>query len=577
MDQHSAYDVIVLGAGVGGMTVAALCAAKELRVLVIESSDVVGGTAAISGGMAWIPANAKMPAVGRADSVENAELYLASTVPAGHDGVRAAFVANADRAITALEAHTSVQFRPVVSYPDYYPDKPGATMGGRVLEPVPFDGRKLGPHFRLLRPPLPAFMLLGGMMLDRADIPHFRKAARSLKSAARVARLLGRHARERLFASRGTSLYLGNALAARLLHSLLRANVDIRPSTRVVELLAENGHVAGVRVGGETRQEIRASGAVVLATGGFSHDARMRAEYLPARAGALSSACRSNKGEGIGLAAAVGALMHRHPTNNAFWVPVSVVQHADGGASVFPHTVTDRAKPGVIVVDQAGRRYVNEAVSYHEFVQAMFAADAAAPAIPSFMICDSRFLRKYGLGAVKPFTLARGKHVRSGYLKTAPTLEELATRLGLPAEALVETVSTFNLHAVHGADPSFGRGSDAYQRHLGDAEHRPNPCVAPIQKAPFYAVALYPGDLGTAAGLLTNEHGQVLNAAGACISNLYACGNDMSSVMNGAYPGPGITIGPALTFGFLIAEHIAGESMNRRHEAQRLPLHGSSG
>jgi succinate dehydrogenase/fumarate reductase flavoprotein subunit len=250
--------------------------------------------------------------------------------------------------------------------------------------------------------------------------------------------------------------------------------------------------------------------------------------------------------------------MRPRSSNNAFWVPVSVVRHKDSPDSIFPHTVTDRAKPGAIVVDQAARRYMNEAVSYHEFVQAMFRADEAGRAIPSFMICDSRFLWKYGLGAVKPFSLALGKHVRSGYLTRARTLEELATKLSLPAKALVETVSNYNLHASRGADPAFGRGSDPYQRHLGDPEHRPNPCVAPIDKAPFYAIALYPGDLGTAAGLLTNEYGQVLSATGACIPNLYACGNDMSSVMNGAYPGPGITIGPALTFGFLVAEHIAG-------------------
>jgi succinate dehydrogenase/fumarate reductase flavoprotein subunit len=576
MHPRHACDVIVLGAGVGGMTVAAMCAADGLQVLLLESSPLLGGTTAISGGMAWMPANTKMSAAGLRDTIAEAELYLASTVPAGNDRLRAAFVANADHAVTALEAKTSVRFRPVVKYPDYYPDRPGATMGGRVLEPVPFDGRELGRHFRCLRPPLAEFTLFGGMMLDRADIPHFRKAGRSLRSAARVARLMARHARERLFERRGTSLYLGNALAARLLHSLLRPNVEIRRGTRVGELLVDNGRVTGVVIdSGETREVIRADRAVVLATGGFSHEPRMRADYLPARAGAYSSACASSKGEGIRLALAAGAVMRPQPTNNAFWVPVSVARGKDGRDRIFPHTVTDRAKPGAIVVDQAARRYVNEAVSYHEFVQAMFRADEAGRAIPSFMICDSRFLWKYGLGAVKPFTIAPGGHLRSGYLKRGRTIEELATRLGLPAEALAETVSSYNQHAAHGADPAFARGSDPYQRHLGDAEHGPNPCVAPIDKAPFYAVALHPGDLGTAAGLLTNEHGQVLDASGAWIANLYACGNDMSSVMNGAYPGPGITIGPALTFGVLVAEHIAGASLNGGHRPQSLRRQGS--
>jgi FAD binding domain len=560
MEQERSYHVVVLGAGAGGMTAAAMCAAKGLRVLLLEASPLIGGTTAISGGMAWIPANAKMRAAGHADSPAQAELYLANTVPAGNEAMRAAFVSNADRAIAAIEANTSVKLRPVAIYPDYYPDKPGATMGGRVLEPVPFDGRELGDSFGLLRPPLPEFSLFGSMMLDRADIPHFRKAVRSLRSAARVSKLLGRHARERLSAQRGTSLYLGNALAARLLHSVVRHKVDVRTNTRAAELLTDSGRVTGVVIeAGDAREEISASCAVVLACGGFSHNAEMRAQYLPREAGSCSSACASNRGDGIRLGLAAGAAMRTHD-NNAFWVPVSVFRRDDGVEAIFPHTVTDRAKPGAIVVDQGARRYSNEACSYHEFVQAMFRANESSPAIPSFMIGDRHFLWTYGLGAVKPFSLTLGKHLRSGYLTRGRTLEDLAAKLGLPARNLVETVSTYNKDASRGLDPVFRRGEDAYQRHLGDAEHRPNPCVGPIDKPPFYAVALCPGDLGTAAGLLTNEHGQILDKNGAWIPNLYACGNDMSSVMNGAYPGPGITIGPALTFGFLVAERIVAEA-----------------
>src|ERR1700726_3642535 len=238
------YDAIVLGAGAGGMTAAAVAAAEGLRVLLIEKSAHVGGTPAVSGGMVWIPANAKMADAGIADTMEQAQLYLRHSVSGSfNENLRSTFLANAQAAIAYLEHKTSVRLEPVVNYPDYYPDLPGATRGGRVLEPAAFDGRKLGEAFRLLRPPLPEFMLFGGMMVDRADIPHFRNAGRSFLSAVRVARLIARYGWQRLFEDRGTSLYLGNALAARLLHSLLRLNVELALSTEVPDLIYEDGRV----------------------------------------------------------------------------------------------------------------------------------------------------------------------------------------------------------------------------------------------------------------------------------------------------------------------------------------------
>jgi succinate dehydrogenase/fumarate reductase flavoprotein subunit len=223
---------------------------------------------------------------------------------------------------------------------------------------------------------------------------------------------------------------------------------------------------------------------------------------------------------------------------------------------VFPHTVTDRAKPGLIAVDQSGRRFVNEARSYHEFVLAMLRN--AESAVPSYLICDSRFLWKYGLGRIKPFSVSIRAEIVSGYLYCAATIDELARKLSLSPAALRSTIESYNVGALQGEDPEFGRGSDGYQRHLGDAEVRPNPCVAAIAKPPYYAVAVYPADLGTAAGLRTDERARVLDRGGAANAGLYACGNDMNSVMNGAYPGPGITLGPALTVGYIAGRDIAG-------------------
>jgi succinate dehydrogenase/fumarate reductase flavoprotein subunit len=244
--------------------------------------------------------------------------------------------------------------------------------------------------------------------------------------------------------------------------------------------------------------------------------------------------------------------------DNAFWTPVSRFTRRDGSQGVFPHTVTDRGKPGVIAVNRSGRRFSNEAQSYHEFVRAMFRGDNDGPCIPAYLICDRRFLWRYGLGAVKPFALSLREHLGNGYLVRGQTIGALASALGIDAEPLAATLARYNEGARHGIDPEFGRGGNAYQRYLGDADHRPNPCVAPIEHPPFYAVAIYPGDLGTAAGLLTDENGRVLDGGGTPVGKLYACGNDMNSIMNGAYPGPGITLGPALTFGYLAAKHMAG-------------------
>lgn len=555
MEFSQDYDVIVVGAGAGGMTTACVAAAEGLATLLIEKSDRVGGTTSFSGGMVWVPANPKMRAAGIADSLEQARLYLNRTVPGDFNReLREAFLARAPEAIAYLEARTALAFKPVAFYPDYYPQLPGATDGGRVLEPLAFDARELGRHFALLRPPLPEFTILGGMMVDRADIPHFRKAWRSPASAARVARIVARHLRDRLSFERGAHLVLGNALAARLLKSVVMLGVELRTSTRVSSLALEEGRVTGVVLGDGTR--LRARRGVVLAAGGFPHDAELRARYLPPAAGLHSAACPTNTGDGLRLAFAAGARLVEQNTHNAYWTPVSRLRHADGTETVYPHSISDRGKPGFIAVDRRGGRFTNEAVSYHEFVSAMFRAGA----IPAFLICDRGALWKYGLGAVKPFTLRLGKYIARGYLARGATIRALAEAIGVEAAGLEATVARYNEDARAGVDRLFGKGADSYSRYLGDPDHAPNPCVAPLERAPFYAVALYPGDLGTSAGLRTNEHAQVLDAAGAPIAGLYACGNDMSSIMNGAYPGPGITLGPALTFGYIAARHLAASA-----------------
>jgi hypothetical protein len=503
--------------------------------------------------------NHLMAEAGRPDTLAAARAYLRATVPPDDDPAPLeAFLTRGDEAIRHLEVHTALRLQPVMNYPDYYPDLPGATPGGRVLEPEAFDARSLGAEFARLRPPLPEFTLPGGMMVHRSDIPHLRRAARSPASAWRVARLFARHAIERLRAPRGTTLVLGNALAGWLFKSALDLGVDLRTGTRVLRLLHAAGRVGGVEIESQgAPRRVHAERAVILASGGISHDEALRARYVPAAAGALSATVRSGAPRsGADLALAVGAQMSRRGTRQGFWVPASTFTRRNGMPALFPHTVTDRAKPGLIAVDRRGRRFVNEALSYHEFVRGQLRA--GPDAIPAFLVCDRRFLWRYGLACIQPYTLSVERLIAGGYLRRAPTLAGLAQALGVPPAVFEATVAAFNDDARRGVDAAFGRGGDIYQRHLGDAEHRPNPCLAPIERAPYYAVAVQPADLGMAAGLVTDADARVLDARGAPIPGLYACGNDMQSVMNGAYPGPGITLGPALVFGVLAARQAAG-------------------
>ena len=558
----AALDLIVVGAGAAGMTAAAVGAAEGLRVLLLEKTAQVGGTTAWSGGMVWTPANRLTAAARRADTLDAARRYLGQVVPGGFQSPRQeAFLNHADAAIAYLAGHTPVQLTPVNRYPDYYPDLSGATDGGRVLEPKPFDATRLGRDFALLRPPLPEFTLFGGMMISRPDLVHFRRVGRSVRSTSRVVRLVADYVLQRLRAPRGTTLYLGNALAGRLLLALIQTGVEIRTGVAIAGLAFDRDRVSGVVLADGTRVEARRG--VILATGGFSRDSGLRARFLPESAGALSATAPGSSGDGVRLGMAAGGEMGPAELNAAFWVPGSRFQRADGSAGVFPHTVTDRAKPGLIAVDRTGRRFVNEAVSYHEFVLAMLRGRNGGGE-PAYLLCDRRFLWYYGLGRVKPFRMSLRQEIESGYLLTAPTPRALAERIGVDPDALAATVEAFNLGAKDGLDPMFGRGGNSYQRHLGDAGNQPNPCVAPIVKAPFYAVAVLPADLGTATGLMTDGFARVLDRDGVPVAGLYASGNDMHSVMNGAYPGPGITLGPALTFGYLAARHAAGATDSER-------------
>ncbi|MBT4490194.1 MAG: FAD-dependent oxidoreductase, partial [Rhodospirillaceae bacterium] len=357
------YDVIVLGAGAGGMAAAIVAANEGLKTLVIEKTNYVGGTTALSGGMVWIPNNALMAANGHADSEEDARTYLDATAgrenqSGGGPELRNIFLAEAPRAIEYLDRNSHVHLTPLEFYPDYYPDEPGATLGGRVMEPLALDARELGDGFKLLRPPLPEFTLFGGMMVARPDIAHFRGMFRSARSAMRVARLILSYIIDRTRFHRGANLVLGNALAGRLLKSLLVLEVPILRNTITHRLLEENGRIVGVEITGPAGPAtISASRGVILASGGFSHNRELRARLLPGEAGQHSAAAEGNSGDGINLALAAGGEVPEENASNAFWAPLSRFSRADGSAGVYPHTVTDRGKPGMLAVNHDGRRF----------------------------------------------------------------------------------------------------------------------------------------------------------------------------------------------------------------------------
>ncbi len=557
---HTAYDVLVVGAGAAGMTAAATAAVHGLKVLVVEKTGLVGGNTSFSGGMVYIPGNHKAAEAGKPDDPAAALAYLDAAVPtpAGRDA-RQIFVDRGPEAIEFLEKKTSVRLKPVQFYPDYYPELEGAAQGLRVLEPVAFDAATLGDWFARLRPPLPEFTILGGMMVAREDLPHFRNMWRSPRAFARVTRLVLSYATQRLRHPRGSRLVLGNALAGRLLKSLLDLGVEIRTDCVIEEVLVKEGRAVGLRVreNGST-VTLRARKGVILSTGGFSNSSDKRRAWLPDPVSPDSPFAPGSTGDGLDLGVAAGGEVGTDNTNNAYWSPASVYIRKDGRKVVYPHTVTDRGKPGSIVVNAAGRRFTNEAVSYHRFGEALLQGNDKAVNLPAWIICDADFIWKYGLGAIIPFTRNLKKYQDAGYLKSAASLPELARKLGLDEAGFAATIERFNADARTGHDTEFQRGEDVYSRYLGDADHGPNPCLAPLEKSPFYAIELVLSDLGTVAGLRADNHGCVLGTDGQAIPGLYAVGNDMQSIMRGRYPGPGITLGPALTFGYLAGLHVAG-------------------
>ena len=557
-----AFDLIVIGAGVGGLSAALFGARAGKKVLLVERTPFVGGTSALSAGTCWLPGTHHSAKVNSDDSRAKVSRFLDGVVGNYAPGeLREAFLDSAPEVVRALEADTDVKFQPYALHPDYEQTFEGASLNGRALEPAPFDARALGDGLNAIRPPIPEFTVLGGMMVDRRDINHLLGMTKSWASARHAATILSHYGLDRLKGRRGSRLVMGAALVGRFLLSLEKRGVAIALNASIDALECENGRVTGVRLSGQgASRNLGATLGVVLAAGGYGRDPEKRARLLHAPTSPYSPAAPGHTGAAQDLARALGAHYASGAADNAFWAPVSVRQRADGSTAVFPHFVLDRSKPRTVCVDQTGRRFVNESSSYHVFARAMFEANKTRPCIPCFLITDSVGMWSYGLGMARMRTKNLKPYLDDGYLIAADTIEALADRLGMERAPLNATIAAMNLYAKTGVDPEFGRGTTAYHRVNGDAAVGPNPTLGPIAKAPFYAVKLYPGDIGAANGLAIDAFARVLGEGDQPIAGLYACGAESASIMGGTYPGPGITLGPAIVFGYRAVQHALGRA-----------------
>ncbi len=562
LNDHDTVDVVVIGSGGAGFSAALNAAIDGARVLLVERMAHVGGTTAWSAATTWIPGTKRGLEVNPDDTPESVAKFLDLAVGERSDAqLRQSFIDNGPHAIAKLEAHSALQFQVRMLHPDYLSELEGSVLRGRAIEPQPFDGKLLGPNLNLVRDPIPEFTVLGGMMVDRDDIFHLLRLTETWKSFSYSVRIIVRHFLDKLLHPRSTRLVMGNALIARMLYSFIARKGLLVTNTEVTQLLQDGNHIGGVTLqqtltnGNLIKRTIYSKGGVIMASGGFNRHATRRADMLPGANEAWCPAAPGHTGKAQDLALQAGGHLGSGGLSHAFWAPVSTRQRADGSQAVFPHFVMDRGKPGMITVDSQGQRYLNESTSYHLFGIAMQAHHATTPSVPSWLVCDAGALKRYGIGMVRPGGKGLAPFLADGYLLQGRTLEDLAQQIKVPSDKLTATVARFNAFADNGVDEDFQRGTTDYQRANGDATwHGPNPCLGALREGPFYAVALYPGDIGGATGLVTDGDARVLNTQGQAIDGLYACGNDMHSIMGGVYPAPGITIGPGITFGYLAAK-----------------------
>lgn len=569
-------DLLVVGSGAAGLAAAIRAASGGLRVIVAEKADRIGGTTAVSGGWLWVPGNPR-GAERFDDSRERIVLYLKGIAGEyfDHDAVDA-FLEAVPSMLQFFENETEVEF----VYPDLAPDYemrlPGATPAGRAVYAAPINARRLGRDRLRIRPYLRELTVLGVMPQIGPDLEQFLHANQSIRSFVYVAKRILRNWAERLVFRRGLDLSNGNALIARLVLTAQRLDLPIWTSAAVEQLNVENGTVTGATIATPTGHvDVHSRLGVVLACGGFTQSVELRAALLPHTKDGTdhySPVHPNHTGEALRLGTPVGAHLADKLQQPVAWAPVSVFRAANGAQRIFPH-LRGVGLPGIIAVDRHGRRFTNEADSYHRFISALIENDVNEQDVHAFLVCDAKTLHKYGLGFAKPWPLPKLPYRLDGYLIKGRSLAELARRAGIDPVSLADTIEAFNDGARRGEDAQFHRGKDEFNRFKGDPLHLPNPSLAPIERAPFFATRINTGDLGSYIGLKIDPDGAVLTRSGAAIPGLFAVGTAASTIFGGTYPGPGANIGPAMTLGFMVGRNLASLAHASDGEPSGAPVH----
>jgi 3-oxosteroid 1-dehydrogenase len=544
------FDFVVVGSGGGSMCAALVMREAGKSVLILEKTSLVGGTTARSGGVMWIPNNPIMKRHGIDDSPEKAMTYLDNVVgdhedaPAATRARREAYVAEAPRMVDFLLGQ-GIRLTRVSSWPDYYDERPGGSVPGRTVVAELFNTNLLGPWRDKLRP---------GFLPAPAMLEEFVRLARLHQSWS--AKFLALRVGFRIIVAKLTGKHwvsAGAALQGQMLHAALQAGVEIRTETPVQELVEEAGQVTGVIAvkDGQPRR-VGARHGVLVNAGGFAHNQRMRDIYQPGTSAKWTNAAPGDTGEMI-------EEMMRHGA------AIAQMEEMVGYQSTLaPGTENNDVKPGVqgmtasphaILIDQSGVRYMNEGGSYMAYCKGMLERNKTVPAVPSWAVFDSQYIRTYMLAGTRPGLKKPQRWYDEGYLREAATVEELARSISIDPKVLKTTIERFNGFVARNKDEDFHRGDRAYDRWLGDPFHKPSQTLGTIAQPPFYAVPVVPGDVSTFGGVMTDEHARVLRADGSVISGLYACGTSTASMMGRAYPGAGSSIGPSFVWGFLAAKH----------------------
>lgn len=557
------YDVVVVGSGAGGMTAALCSQAKGLSTLLIEKDKVYGGTSAVSGGGIWIPCNDQVEAKGGSDDLEAARGYVRTLTEGKTEPGRVdAYLDHGPEMVTYLEKEFGVRFDLVVRYPDYFMGTEGSKASHRSMEPAVFDASLLGDEFENQRDPYPGTLIMNRLSMTQAQAHTL--LAKEKGWVMMFIKLLFTYWLDipwRFKSSRDRRLKLGQALVAWLRLAMMKRDVPMWLNTGLEDLVEENGRVTGIVAKRDGRTiRIGARKGVILACGGFEANQKMREKYLPLPTHASWSAAPGcNHGEGIEAGIKLGASTRGM---DRVWGAPSIVSPVGNPATCL---FVERALPRAVMVNSQGKRYTNEAGAYTAVVYAMIRDhEENGGAVPSWFIADAVYRKNYPMGPVLPGMIQPDSKVPSEWLNViyykADTIEDLAKQIGVDYDGLKETIARNNEFAAKGVDEDFGKGGNEFDRYYGDSNVKPNPCLGPIEKPPFYAVKVHPGELGTSGGLDADEHGQVRSESGGMIDGLYAIGNCSAAVMGRSYPGAGSTLGPAMVYGYLAAEDIANKS-----------------